>query len=293
VTKRRATEIEKMTRLALDRCKGPRPEQLLEAARRAMEATTAWKTKAGKALEPTTRFNKATALQAGIFMVSGLRLSSCPLWCRLLRGIRRELGAHVSKQAPPLPKSLFRAIARDKGIQERVRAAVVLAWAAALRHGDLRHIRAADLSFDVAARTVFLQLRGAKGYQQGRPAHKRYLDLPRSMFKLVRRNRRELTKVSRNSFLEALRRNGPAEDGRQYGTHSVRRGAATALAEAGVPMKMLAAFLGHTAVETTRRYVEAAARQPEQRAFRKMSRIISASGAARLPRKLLHTAALV
>lgn len=234
--------------------------------------TRSWKTRCGKPLAPTTRSNMLSALCSGFLALTGRKLDTATARAER-KLIKKALAEHVRKQAVPATLREIRRVLLDAAVPIRVRSAIRFMWVLGLRAVDLTKILGKDvlnrsrLSLDGAA---VVRMRGVKGVNPGSrgyyrfvplcglaaPLRKIFLDTPRSKL---------LFAASRAEIVRALRRVNP-----RLSAHSPRRGAATALANAGASTREVRDHLGHTKLASTRLYI---APSPVQRDARRRIKV--------------------
>lgn len=255
-----------------------RKDKVGKAAADLAKEIAGWKTRAGQPLKPTSRFNMTTALGAGVGFLFPDVLRATPLWKRQIRGLKKELGQHVRRQAPPISQEELRRTTRDTRFDPHVRLALRFAWSFALRLGSVRRVLCRDVLREEVSRDggppIFLvRFRGLKGHGPGDIGYYRFLPCVGLAAPLARFLRRAKTRdpneplfqhFSPRRGVRAMRRaTGRAE----LQGHSVRRGVATHLADKGVPTVKIQTILAHKKIESTRLYVEPRAAQRDHRKF--------------------------
>lgn len=236
----------------------------------ASEIMTWTRRRDGMMLAPNTRLSMLTALLAGFSVLSGAKFTH-PLTTRLERRLKAELLLHVRKQAIPLTLAHFHALVRDFSLPLRAKHAVILAWSAGFRIGDLGKLEHRDVSWP-EPHTVTLRCRGLKGQTPGSRSYWRHVPLIGAaslLLGFLSTPQAPQTKLFPIPS-EALRREVIAVLRRfdhRYSAHSVRRGVATALANQGISEFIIRDFLGHKDVSSTRLYI---APSPKQRNVRRM-----------------------
>ena len=206
------------------------------------DIATKWKSRHGKQLQPTTALNYATAIQVAA------KYQKIPIdawkFRRVMRGIKKDLSLHTAKQAIPMTKQQVKRVINHPAVNPTVQRAVAFTWLLGLRAGDLCKIQEKDVT--KFGHVMRVRARGLKGYQHGRVAHYRWLphnglaNRVWSDLKIAARMQRStpLFNVSRSRILRALRLVLPAA-----GSHSLRRGVATHLANKGMSMRHIKCFL--------------------------------------------------
>ena len=153
----------------------------------------------------------------------------------------------------PLQKRVLEDIARDQSISFLVRMAIRFAWSLGLRCGDIRRFRRCDImnasGLLCGAPAAILRLRGARGYYKFLPLTGRNRQLRKILTQVDRPPSERIFPFSPRRLLAAIRRHGP------FSGHSLRRGAATELANSGASEKQIRDHLGHAHLETTRAYI--------------------------------------
>jgi integrase len=124
---------------------------------------------------------------------------------------------------------------------------------------------------------VRTRCRGMKGSELGKPSFYRFIrreGLATVMWPTLLAakwscRRRPVFNPSSSAFLRALRRQDP-----RYTLHSVKRGCACHMANAGADMEDIRRHLGHKSVEMTRLYVQPRAAQKEIRRQLRWSKVL-------------------
>jgi integrase len=230
-----------------------------------------WKTKKGTPLAPTSCLTLVTAAKVAATYTQ--REVDKWEYKRIERTIKKRLATHIRRQARPMSKQELRRLRDSPDISPLVKAAIVFSWVLALRCGDLKHIKGKDVTVFKSnipcgqPAVIRIRARGLKGSEHGKPAHFRWIPregLARSIWAMLKNARatptRPIFDVSTARMVKALKT--VAQD---LSGHSVRRGAATHLANIGTPMSSIQKLLGHSHIWVTRMYVEPAPRQPEAR----------------------------
>lgn len=232
-------------------------EYTSEAVRELAASTRRWRTKSGHLLRPTTRISILSALTRGFEEVTG---SPAPIK-KEFRLAKRDLLRHIRRQAVPLTKEHLRRVLRDTSTSMSTRRAILFCWLLALRAGDLRHIQRKDVVNRPELLThlhndAIIRMRGVKGSRPGARGYYRILPLVGLASQLKRIILRQtptsglVFETTRTQIVRALKKIDP-----QYSAHSIRRGAATFLATAGVSTRHIRDHLGHQTTDSTRIYI--------------------------------------
>jgi integrase len=212
-----------------------------------------WRTSRGTPLAPTTMMSYVTALIVGAdtCLRSPVSLGRDLEVRRLLHRITQLQATHIRKQAAPISR---RALVRcaDAASSPRAGLALRMAWLMGLRIADLFRIHGKDL-VEVGKRAAIVRVRGAKGQQAGRRAYYRLLSL-RGMGRPLRKfvasaqlhpEVRLFPTTTATEVKRALKAAG-------FSLHSVRRGTATCLRDAGASTREIRDWLGHADSSTIR-----------------------------------------
>ena len=186
--------------------------------------------RAGKPIKASSALSLATALSAGLAL-HGIFLATDPVYKGMLRNLKKRKALDVPFRAPPLPLHLLKRVLADAKIPAPHRTQIALMWAGALRWKDLSRLRRHDFNFLPSGFSI--RLRGAKGAET-LPARKKffpYVGRLRLVADLVKNN---WVPLSRQQCVRHLRRHFPIAT-----AHSIRRGAATHLANKGPPHKYI------------------------------------------------------
>lgn len=181
---------------------------------------------------------------------------------RQVTELRVHAGRHPSRRASALTPSQAR-LAINLAPTARIKATIVLLWASASRHGDLRGM---DM-LEVEPLTWRLSWRVQKSDRFGLRRIYKFLNLPEEVSQILRRRKPFASYRDINLTLKKVK---------PYLTaHSIRRGAATLLANLGYTFSDISALTGHTPTADpqlgVRRYVDPTYQQPESRKQMRMA----------------------
>lgn len=171
----------------------------------------------------------------------------------IVSATRQELGAEGTRKAVPIHPQQ---VAKFLSVAPKDVAATGLTlYLTASRHGDLAHLR----QYEWRPPTLTLAFRNFKSDRYGmRNVHK-FVDIPTLLWKWIPR---AAPNASYRSLLRDLKKVS-----NELSVHSLRRGAATRLAEAGYAMKDIGLLTAHAPTDDpslgVRRYVDPSPTQPE------------------------------
>jgi len=213
-----------------------------------------WKTKKDQTLKPTSIQTLLSALSTGVRMLTGKDTNQILL--TQYRTVRARLRTHVRDQAVPMTLVDMKRLIRMAPKPE-LKARLALTWALGLRCSDSKSIRCSDI-LQLTHEACLLRLRGAKGAIPGSESYFRATPLlglteclKEYLVKMVNSKGLLFPSTQISQMLRAIKKSNNV-----YSGHSLRRGAATALANAGYSTEYIRIFLGHQSIQSTRLYVQ-------------------------------------
>lgn len=212
----------------------------------------AWRTKRGTPLAASSRLSLVTALLAAGQAVLNATFSQKPFWKRLMRTIKNALALHIPRQATPMPRHALISILRH--VRTPIDTCLRLMWLLGCRWADTQKLYGKDV-LQLSPTAALLRMRGSKSQRAGKAAYHRVLSLRglgAPLFNiLTEAASHPEQKIIPTTYADIMR----VLKAHNFTAHSLRRGAATTLADAGVSMTLIGAHLGHDSIESTRLYV--------------------------------------
>lgn len=178
----------------------------------------------------------------------------------ILSATRQELGAQGTRKAlPATPQQVAQVL---KNTDKEVASTALTLYVTASRHGDLPHVT----KYEWKPPTLTMGLRKFKSDRYGQRNTHKFVDVPRALWPWIPH------KPPTTSYWKVLR--AMKKVSRELTVHSLRRGAATHLAEAGFSMKEIGMLTAHTPTDDpslgVRRYIDPTPTQPEGQLQRRM-----------------------
>lgn len=240
------------------------PDHLAQLPLAAGIATHLHQLSRGKWL-PTTLFKYMCSAQGAVRLLpiyrkgaASILLSDDPTWKLAMKGARHAAVEHIPNQPKAASvNDIAKALSAAKGaMKASIRAVIMFAWLTAARLGCIRQLKAEDLKFNEADKTLNITFRRGKGVRCRQQAYTvTTLILSEGWWRELRGYVNE-----RPGFLfpKALTDNNITTPLKVAGIEqrSIRRGALQTMAAEKVPPEILMNFSGHASVKTLNRYLD-------------------------------------